>query len=161
MAKMDAAVTSALRARYMKLAGDVRELAAPLDDEQFWAKPFPFGNSFGHLVLHLTGNLNYYIGTQIAGTGYVRDRPREFSESTRPSKQEVLKKFDEAVEMVVRTIQAQSADDWSKEYSATGIDAKTRFETVLQCATHLHHHVGQMMYLEFELKRKATSPKQN
>jgi hypothetical protein len=26
---------------------------------------------------------------------------------------------------------------------------------VLQCATHLHHHIGQMMYLGFELKRKG------
>jgi len=36
--------------------------AVPLSEEQFWIKPFAFGNSFGHLVLHLTGNLNYYIG---------------------------------------------------------------------------------------------------
>ena len=56
----------------------IRELAAPLSNEQFWQKPYPYGNSFGHLVLHLTGNLNYYIGAQIANTGYVRDRPREF-----------------------------------------------------------------------------------
>jgi hypothetical protein len=37
--------------------------------------------SAGHLPLHLTGNLNYYIGAQIAATGYVRDRDREFTES--------------------------------------------------------------------------------
>jgi hypothetical protein len=152
MAELKDTLTSALTTRYVKLAGVVRELAAPLSDEQFWTRPFPFGNSFGHLVLHLTGNLNYYIGAQIAGTGYMRDRPREFSENTRPSKQEVLKKFDEAVEMVVGTVRAQSADDWSKQYSAAGADAKTRFEMVLQCATHLHHHVGQIMYLTFELK---------
>jgi hypothetical protein len=131
----------------------VRELAAPLSDEQFWAKPFPFGNSFGHLVLHLTGNLNYYIGAQIAGTGYVRDRPQEFVATARPSKESVLKVFDEAVEMVVRTIRSQSAKDWSVAYSAVGVDARNRFEIVLQCATHLHHHIGQMMYLGFELKR--------
>jgi hypothetical protein len=89
-------------ARYKKLAGWLHEMAAPLSDEQFWAKPFPFGNSFGHLVLHLTGNLNYYIGAQIAGTGYVRDRPLEFSDATRPPKAEVLKKFDQAIEMVSR-----------------------------------------------------------
>ena len=56
-------------------------------------KPFPFGNSFGHLVLHLTGNLNYYIGTQIAGTGYVRDRDREFTETQHLPKEEVLQRF--------------------------------------------------------------------
>ena len=148
-------IASRMVARYLKLAGVVRELATPLSEEQFWAKPFVFGNSFGHLVLHLTGNLNYYIGAEIARTGYVRDRPREFSETVRPSKAEVLKKFDDAVEMVVRTIRAQSAEDWSVAYSGTGADAQNRFEMVLQCATHVHHHIGQMMYLSFELKRQG------
>jgi hypothetical protein len=141
-----------LAARYTKLAGYVRDLAAPLTQEQFWAKPFPFGNSFGHLVLHLTGNLNYYIGAQIAGTGYVRDRAREFAEAAPPAKAEVLKKFDDAVELVLRTIRSQSEQDWSEPYTASGVETRDRFDIVLQCATHLHHHIGQMMYLCFALK---------
>jgi uncharacterized damage-inducible protein DinB len=156
MGDLKETVASRLAARYTKLAGVVHELAAPLSDEQFWSKPFPFGNSFGHLVLHLTGNLNYYIGAQIAGTGYVRDRPREFSEVAQPSKEEVLKKFDEALAMVVRTIHTQSAEEWSAAYAATGADAQDRYGIVLACATHLHHHVGQMMYLGFELKRASS-----
>src|SRR6266478_5066553 len=148
-------IASDLTTRYKKLASVVRELAAPLSDEQFWTKPFAFGNSFGHLVLHLTGNLNYYIGAQIAGTGYVRDRPLEFSDTTRPSKAEVLEKFDQALEMVLGAIDIQSAEDWSKEYSGAGADARDRFEMMLQCETHLHHHIGQMMYLGFELKRRS------
>lgn len=153
MADLKETVALSLAVRYTTLAGWVRELATPLSEEQFWTKPFPFGNSFGNLVLHLTGNLNYYVGAQMAETGYVRDRPREFSEASRPPKAEVMKKFDEAVEIAVRTIRNQSADDWSKAYSGTGVDAKNRFEIVLQCATHLHHHIGQMVYLGFELKR--------
>jgi DinB superfamily len=155
MTDLRTTMADALTARYEKLAGALRELAAPLSEEQFWAKPFAFGNSFGHLVLHLTGNLNYYVGAQIVGTGYVRDRPMEFSDSSRPSKAEVLKKFDQAIEMVVNAIDSQSADDWSKGYSGSGADARNRLEMVLQCATHLHHHIGQMMYLQFESKRKG------
>ncbi len=56
MDDLNSLVISALTERYTTLACKVRELAAPLSDEQFWTKPFPFGNSFGHLVLHLTGN---------------------------------------------------------------------------------------------------------
>ena len=153
MTDLKSTIESGLAARYTKLAGVVRELAAPLNEEQFWAKPFPFGNSFGNLVLHLTGNLNYYVGAQIAGTGYVRDRPREFADATQPSKEDVMNKFDDTVEMVVRTIRNQSAKDWSKEYTAVGVDARDRFEVSLLCATHLHHHIGQMMYLGFELAR--------
>jgi uncharacterized damage-inducible protein DinB len=155
MADLNEAIGSGFDARYKKLAGVVRDLAAPLSDEQFWAKPFPFGNSFGHLVLHLTGNLNYYIGAQIAQTGYVRDRPREFAETTRPSKAETLQKFDAAIEVVLQAIRSQSPEDWSKSYTAAGSDARDRFDMVLQCASHLHHHIGQMMYLGFELKQKG------
>jgi hypothetical protein len=155
MTDLNRTIASDLAARYEKLAGIVRELAGPLSEEQFWAKPFAFGNSIGHLTLHLTGNLNYYIGAQIAGTGYVRDRPLEFSERTRPSKAEVLAQFDHAIEMVAGTINSQSAEDWSKEYIAVGTDAFDRFGIVLSCATHLHLHIGQMMYLAFQLKGKV------
>jgi len=155
MTELKQTISSDLTARYKKLAGVIHEQGASLSEEQFWAKPFPFGNSFGHLLLHLTGNLNYYVGAQIAGTGYVRDRPLEFSDAARPSKKEVLKKFDDAIEMVLAAIGRQSAEDWSREYTAVGADARDRFDMVLQCATHLHHHIGQMMYLVFELKRTA------
>ena len=155
MTELKQTIASGLTARYKKLSGVVRELAAPLSDEQFWTKPFAFGNSFGHLVLHLTGNLNYYIGAQIAGTGYVRDRPMEFSDAARPSKAEVMKKFDQAIQIVLGVINSQSGEDWSKEYAAVGADAQDRFGMVLTCATHLHHHIAQMMYLVFELQRKA------
>jgi Protein of unknown function (DUF1572) len=154
MADLSSTIAADLAARYKKLAGMVHELAKPLTDEQFWTKPFPFGNSFGHLVLHLTGNLNYYIGAQIAETGYVRNRPLEFSDQTRRPKQEVLEKFDTAIHTVLNTIRNQTAEDWSKEYSGVGADARTRFDMVLQCATHLHHHIGQMMYLAFALNQK-------
>jgi uncharacterized damage-inducible protein DinB len=155
MTDLNQTIASDLTARYKKLAGWLHEMAAPLSEQQFWAKPFAFGNSFGHLVLHLTGNLNYYIGAQIAATGYVRDRPLEFSDTTREPKAEVLKKFDQAIEVVIGAINSQTADDWSKEYAAVGADARDRFEIVLQCATHLHYHMGQMSYLGFELQQKG------
>jgi hypothetical protein len=119
MPELDETVASALAKRYTANAARVRELAAPLTNAQFWQKPFPFGNSFGHLVLHLTGNLNYYVGAEIAATGYVRDRPREFNEPNPPSKDEALKRFDAAVDMVLKTIRAQSPEDWMAEYSGS------------------------------------------
>ena len=140
--------------RYEELGAQVQELAQPLSEEQFWRKPFSFGNSFGHLMLHLTGNLNYYIGAIVAGTGYVRDRDREFSEAARPRKDEVLRRFGEAVAMVARTARSQAENDWSKSYTAAREeDAEDRFSIFLRCATHLHHHMGQMTYLQFELLR--------
>ncbi|MGA2356476.1 MAG: DinB family protein [Terriglobales bacterium] len=147
-------LSSTLTTRYQKLSTALHDQAAPLTDDEFWTKPFPFGNSVGHLVLHLTGNLNYYIGAEIAQTGYIRDRPQEFSNATHPAKQEVLNNFDEAIKMVIRTTEAQSTDDWSKPYAAKGTDACTRLEILLICATHLHHHIGQILYLVFKSQQK-------
>jgi len=140
--------------RYTANAARVHELAAPLTNVQFWRKPFPFGNSFGNLVLHLTGNLNYYIGAQIAMSGYVRDRPREFDDPEPPSKDEALKRFDEAVDMVLQTLRTQSPEDWSAKYSGAGSDASNRLAMVMQCAAHMQHHIGQMIYIECELRRR-------
>ena len=54
MADLNTAIARGLEARYTKLGGALHELAAALSDEQFWTKPFAFGNSFGHLVFGLS-----------------------------------------------------------------------------------------------------------
>jgi uncharacterized damage-inducible protein DinB len=155
MSDLQSTLTSALDNRYTTNAVRVRELAAPLTNAQFWQKPFPYGNSFGHLVLHLTGNLNYYLGAQIANTGYVRDRPREFNDPNPPSKEEALKRLDDAVAMVQQTIRAQSPDDWSAAYSGAGTNAKTRLDIMIVCVAHMQHHIGQMIFLSYEWQRQA------
>jgi hypothetical protein len=157
MSNLDSTLASALTHRYTANASRVRELAAPLTNTQFWRKPYPSGNSFGHLVLHLTGNLNYYIGAQIAQTGYIRDRPREFNDPNPPSKDEALRLFDQAVAMVLASIKNQSPEDWSGPYSANGTDLNTRLAIFLQCAAHIQHHIGQMIYLAYELQRHSAS----
>jgi uncharacterized damage-inducible protein DinB len=154
---LSSTVPAVLADRYTANAARIHELAAPLTETQFWAKPFSFGNSFGHLVLHLTGNLNYYVGAQIAQTGYVRDRPREFTDANPPSKEETLKRLEEAVAMVVKTIQSQSSEDWSAPYSGTGANAKNRLDMIIHCAAHMQHHIGQMIYLISEIQRQAGS----
>ena len=156
MPALDDALIGILADRYAANLARVRELAAPLSDTQFWNKPFPFGNSFGHLVLHLTGNLNYYIGAQIANTGYLRDRPREFNDPNPPSKEQALNRLDAAVAMVIETIRKQSSTDWVKPYSAVGANASNRLDMVMQCAAHMQHHIGQMIYLGYEWQSRAS-----
>jgi catechol 2,3-dioxygenase-like lactoylglutathione lyase family enzyme/uncharacterized damage-inducible protein DinB len=133
----------------------VHALADGLSDAQFCARPYPYGNSMGHQTLHLTGNLNFYIGTQMAGTGYVRDRDREFNDQAPPSKAEALQRLDAAVDLAIRTVAQQTADDWSAPYSANGADGlPNRFSMFLRVATHFHHHTGQMIYLAKEHARQ-------
>jgi hypothetical protein len=137
---------------YRDFAGRVRALAEGLSEEQFWTKPYPYGNSVGNLVLHITGNLSYYVGAQIANTGYVREREQEFAASRARSKDEVLEALDEAVAIVVKTLEAETDSSWGESYSAVGISsADDRFGLYLRCAAHFQHHIGQMTYLINEL----------
>lgn len=132
----------------------VHELTQPLSTEQLWRNPYPYGNSIANLIQHLTGNLNYYLGTQIAGTGYVRHRDHEFDQSHRGrSKDELLSAFDDAIAMCIRTVSAQSDSDWSLPYEAQLVDGANRFQQILACASHAYHHVGQIIYLQRELLR--------
>jgi uncharacterized damage-inducible protein DinB len=150
-------VARGFAAYYQRIQGRVHELVTPLSNEQLWQRPFPYGNSVGHLLLHLTGNLSYYIGAQVAGTGYVRTREREFTDADRKPKDVVLRDFDAAIALVVSTLRAQSEADWSAPYAAVGEQhAKDRFGIFLSCAAHAHHHVGQMIYLCKELSRPAS-----
>jgi len=154
MAAVNETVASGLATYYEFVAAQLHKWVDPLSSEQFWRNPYPYGNSVGHLVLHLTGNLNYYVGARVAETGYVRDRDREFTDKHPPSKEEALRRFDSTIALVVSTIQKQKAEDWGKAYTADREpEAADRFQIFLRCAGHAYHHVGQIVYLSRELAR--------
>ena len=137
---------------YQERADQIIQLVQPLSNEQVWTKPYPYGNSIGHLLLHLTGNLNYYIGAEIAGTGYVRNRPLEFSDTAAHPKELVLRNFADAIALVRATLEKQQEEDWGRFYTAKGLEhAGDRFYLLVHCAAHLAHHTGQIIYLRKQL----------
>jgi uncharacterized damage-inducible protein DinB len=159
MPELASIVTATLAEYYEEVGDKVHKLIAPISTEQLWARPYPYGNSIGHLLLHITGNLNYYIGAQIAGTGYVRDRDREFNETEKIPKEQVLANFDRAIAMVVATIRSQSPQDWCSSYWAKlEPAANDRFTVLMRMAAHAYHHAGQMIYLAKELTKGASGP---
>ena len=156
MPELATLVNSTLAAYYEEVRDRVHQWIAPISTEQLWRKPYPYGNSIGHLLLHLTGNLNHYIGAQIAGTGYVRNRPLEFNDTSKRSKEQVLADFDRAIDMVAATIRKQSTDDLAAPYSdPTEPRSNSRFAVFLRMAAHAYHHTGQIIYLSKEVARPA------
>jgi hypothetical protein len=153
-----ARIASAEFSTYFRhLATRVERAARSVSEEQLWTKPFPFGNSIGHLILHLTGNLNHYIGALIAGSGYVRHRDHEFTDPARYPLEELLARFHLAVESVVTALEAQ--DDASFSVSvAEQPPIQTRFGLFLVCAAHLNNHIGQMSYLVQALQSSTNEP---
>jgi uncharacterized damage-inducible protein DinB len=144
--------------RYLQhLAERVERAVRSVPRDKVYVKPFSFGNSLGHLVLHLTGNLNHYVGARIAGTGYVRNRPREFTEPTPPAPEAALERFREAVALVVKTIRSLDDAGWQMPISEEQ-PIKTRFGLVLVCVSHMNNHIGQMSYLVQALGHSTNEP---
>jgi uncharacterized damage-inducible protein DinB len=144
---------SALIAELEELFQAVRELTNPLSEQELWTKPIEPGNSVGHLLLHLTGNLNYFVGAQLGGSGYVRDREREFTEAAPPSKAVTLANLEAAVATFRRVVAGLSADQLAAPHP------EKRFGSVLQALIHLVAHFalhrGQMSYLARLVKKAA------
>src|SRR5260370_4991939 len=155
MPDLSITIASGLAGYYEKVAQELHKWVDPISQEQLWRRPYPYGNSVGHLLLHVTGNLNYYIGARIAETGYVRDRDREFSEAQRKPKAQLLQEFDHAISMVVATIRRQTAEDWMAPYSAEReAPAKDRFTIFVRCAGHAYHPVVQLISLCRKLTKR-------
>jgi uncharacterized damage-inducible protein DinB len=145
-------------ARYFEhLACRVEKAVRAVPQDKLYVKPFAYGNSVGHLLLHLTGNLNHFVGATIAGTGYVRDRPREFTEAAPPPPEEALKRFCDAIGMVVRTVRSLDDAGWQTPIHEQQ-PINTRFGLVLVCAAHLNNHIGQMSYLVRALGHDTNEP---
>ena len=153
-----ASLTAAEFGRYFRhLASRVERAVRSVGEEQLWTKPFPFGNSIGHLVLHLTGNLNHYIGALVAGTDYLRHREQEFTDPVRHPTEELLANFHRAVDLVVQTIESQDAAALATPV-ADQPPIQTRLGLFLVCAAHMNNHIGQMSYLVQALESSTQEP---
>ena len=128
-----------------ELRDAVRQLAEPLTEKQLWSKPVDPGNSIGHLILHLTGNLNHFVGAQLGGSGYVRDREREFTEAKPPAKAVLLAELDKAVAVFRRVVEKLDA----ARLSAPHPDAHfgSVMKALMRLVAHFALHRGQMSYI--------------
>jgi uncharacterized damage-inducible protein DinB len=146
---------SALIGELEGLHQTVRQFTDELSDQQLWVKPIEPGNSVGHLILHLTGNLNHFVGAHLGKTGYVRDREREFTETQVPARAELLKHFDDAVAMFRRVVSGLS------EQQLTLAHPDPRFgltyEALVHLVAHFALHRGQMSYIVRLVKAKTAS----
>jgi hypothetical protein len=140
-------VQNDMAAYFEHLAARIERLVGLLSQEELWSRPFDFGNSVGRIVVHLTGSLNHFIGAKVVGSGYVRDRAAEFSDSSRPSADELLREFRSTIEMVVRTILSQGESGLTTPVTDCGDPVRDRFGLFLVCTAHVGNHVGQIVYL--------------
>jgi hypothetical protein len=123
-----------------------REVEAYPDEEMPWATRDGLPNTGGNLVLHLCGGLRHFIGAVIGKSGYVRDRPREFS-ATGLKRVELLAEISEAESVVATVIPALTDADLGAPFPEPlgGVTAETG-DFLLHLCMHVGYHLGQVDY---------------
>lgn len=140
-----------------ELEGFKRELALFPDDTSVWATLPGVTNSAGNLALHLAGNLQYFIGAVLGGTGYVRNREQEFGRRSGP-REKIYAELDAAIAVVRGVLPDVSDATLDKEFPEAVMGARFRTGTFLvHLCSHAGFHLGQAGYLRRILTGDSTS----
>lgn len=116
------------------------------DERKIWVTEKKIANSAGNLCLHLVGNLNTFIGSEIGKTGYIRNRDLEFSMKD-VSREELVSKIGHTISVVNTSLDSLQDADMEKEYALKVLPEKTSTGYFLvHLACHLGYHLGQVNY---------------
>ena len=124
----------------------VEEINLYKDENNLWLVKEGISNSGGNLILHLIGGLNHFIGATLAGTGYARERDKEFSLKNIPRTQ-LIEAINNINAVIKNTLPVLSEDDLQKEFPVkiNNKTSSTRF-ILMHLLTHLNYHLGQVNY---------------
>ena len=116
------------------------------EEAHIWHVEKNITNSAGNLTLHLVGNLKTYIGAQLGGVAYARDRDQEFALRSVP-RAELLRQVAETRDVVDHALSRMEARALAAEYPLLVFETTTSTEYLLvHLATHLAYHLGQITY---------------
>lgn len=122
------------------------EIESYQDESQLWVIDKNISNSGGNLCLHLIGNINTYIGAEIGKTGYIRNRPLEFSLKDIP-KSELINKTEETILVVNNALDSLTVADLETIYPQIVFEKEmTTGFFLVHLSTHLAYHLGQINY---------------
>ena len=123
-----------------------QEISAYQHEENLWRIEKHILNSAGNLCLHLIGNLNTYIGTQLGSTGYLRNREEEFSLKNIP-RERLVRKIDNTIIMIEQTFDQIPSDQLSNIHPGeTPFNEVVTQHFLVHLAMHLAYHLGQINY---------------
>lgn len=124
----------------------IEEIKLYKNEETIWKVKEGISNSAGNLVLHLIGNLNYFIGATLANTGYVRERDKEFSDKNVP-RTKMIEDLQSLIPMIKNALPKLTEADLSKDFpSAFGGKILATKDVLIFLLAHLNYHLGQVNY---------------
>jgi hypothetical protein len=123
-----------------------REIEAYPDDRALWESVPGIVNPAGTLVLHLTGNLQHFLGACLGSTGYVRDRPAEFARRDVP-RAELLGQIDAARSAIKKGLSHLSEAQLGADFpEVIGGAQFTTSDYLVHLSAHFAYHLGQLDY---------------
>jgi len=124
------------------------ELLAYTDDNALWILSGAIKNSTGNLAQHLVGNLKTFIGREMGGFPYTREREREFNER-RYERPDLLRMIDETKELIVKTLTGKDDEFMNRAFPpevVTVREGQTFGFMLAYLYAHLNYHLGQINY---------------
>ena len=125
----------------------IREVEQFDTDELLWQTLPGVTNSAGNLAIHIAGNLQHFVGARLGGTGYVRDREREF-QTHAGTRADVVRELHAARQAVAWTLTHFDASLLNRPMpgAPNNLTIPTgRF--LLHLVAHTAFHLGQAGYL--------------
>jgi len=117
-----------------------------LDEKQIWWKPNNQMNSIGILIKHISGNLRQWIVTQINNSEDHRNRPEEFRDDKKLTKEELVQLAKRINSDFLSAINTFNASRLNEPKRIQGYDI-TIMVAIFRALTHLEGHVGQIILL--------------
>jgi hypothetical protein len=138
-------MTSELAAIFRRdLTKLLQEVQGFPDGKSIWQIPAGMNNSPGNLVLRLEGNLREYIGRQIGGIPYQRERPLEFS-STGLTQSDLLRRVEKLLETIPAVLKEMPAARLEETYPENVLGQPVPVShLLLHLVGHFNYHLGQI-----------------
>lgn len=123
-----------------------QELMGYSDETKLWVIDQQIANSAGNLTLHLFGNLRHFIGMDLGGVAYVRNRDREFGAKGEP-REALIAELDEVKKTVANALLNLEPDrlgDMSI-HAFFGYPMSIGY-FLIHLYGHFNYHLGQINY---------------
>ncbi|WPR77114.1 DinB family protein [Algoriphagus sp. NG3] len=129
---------------------DIAKLKSEIDaytkEENLWKVESNIANSAGNLCLHLIGNMTHFVGKEMGGLEYVRDRDFEFAGKHVP-KAELISGIEKLQKTVTASLEGMGEEMLEKDYPLEVFGSKmTHGFFLIHLFGHFSYHLGQINY---------------
>ncbi len=137
-------MTHALNELYQRdLDKAIEEISLFENETDLWKIGGDIKNSAGNLALHMAGNLLHFIGAQLGGSGYVRNREFEFAGKD-VSRDLLIAGLQEAKKIIDQVLPGMTKEQL--ELMGENPFGMTNEKFLLHLYSHFSYHLGQINY---------------